>query len=190
MKIYFTASQSQKDALAKYYSRIFDFLKNRDFDVETGSLFSSKTGRPQVDDHQTRVEWYKKSMKSISEADVVVVEISYPSTANVGHELTYALEKGKPVIALFHEDRDPVFLMGLNNDKLLIVSYRDDNLEKVAKDALDFASGVQDTRFNFFVAPKHQHYMDWIAKNRRVPRAVFLRRLIEKAMEEEPDYEG
>ena len=38
-------------------------------------------------------------MKNISKADIVVVEISFPSTVNVGHELSLAMEKGKPVVA-------------------------------------------------------------------------------------------
>jgi hypothetical protein len=47
---------------------------------------------------------------------------------------------------------------------------------------LDFASDQQDTRFNFFISPKHQNYLDWIAKYKKVPRSVYLRELIETDM--------
>ena len=62
------------------------------------------------------------------------------------------------------------------------------SVEEALKLALDYASDQMDTRFNFFISPKHGNYLDWISKNKKVPRAVYLRRLIEKDMDENKEY--
>jgi hypothetical protein len=88
---------------------------------------------------------------------------------------------------LFREDRDPIFLRGRQEEKLLILSYNNKNLEEVLESAVDYASEQQDTRFNFFISPQIGNYLDWVAKQKRVPRAVYLRRLIEEDMKKNQD---
>lgn len=185
MKVVFVASHTQKKELEPYYKRIIKLLNDKGFDVSSGRLFEDKLSQP---DTANREKWYKESIKEIQKSDLVVVEISYPSTANVGHELTYALEIGKPVIALYHKDRDPVFLRGREDEKLLLIAYGDRDLEDVLDDGLEFATSVQDVRFNFFISPQIGRYLDWVSKNKRIPRAVYLRRLIENDMKENKEY--
>ncbi len=189
MKVVFVASHSQINKLGKFYRRIVNFLQNRGYDVFTGSLFEKTNEKePYINDQKKREIWYKNSMKKIRESDFVVVEISYPSTANVGHELTYALSLGKPVIALPLSGRNPMFLQGRIDDKLTIIPYTEHDLEQVLESALDYANSVQDVRFNFFISPEIGSYLDWIAKNKRIPRAVYLRRLIEEDMKNNQEY--
>ena len=54
--------------------------------------------------------------------------------------------------------------------------------------ALDYVSSAQDVRFNFFISPTIGLYLDWISKNKRIPRAVYLRKLIEEEMRENKEY--
>lgn len=185
MKVVFIASHSQKKELESYYKRVLKLLEYKGYEVASGSLFDEKRENAEIDN---REKWYKKSIKEIHNADLVVVEISYPSTANVGHELTYALEIGKPVIALYHKDRDPVFLRGREDEKLLLFAYNDRDLEDVLDAGLDIATSVQDVRFNFFISPQIGRYLDWVSKNKRIPRAVYLRRLIEEDMRNNKEY--
>jgi nucleoside 2-deoxyribosyltransferase len=187
MKVTFVASHSQKEELMPYYQRIMKVFINRRFEVYSGGLFES---HPDViKSQEMRRKWYSESISHIKASDIVVIEISYPSTANVGHELTFALDLGKPVVCLYKEDRDPFFLMGLINDKLTIVSYSDRDLEEVLGSAIDYAQELQDTRFNFFISPQISNYLDWVAKKKKLPRAVYLRRLIEEDMKNNTDYE-
>jgi len=55
---------------------------------------------------------------------------------------------------------------------------------------MELANKNIDVRFNFFVSPKIISYLDWVSKNRMVPRSVFLRELIEKEMKKDKDFRG
>lgn len=188
MKVAFIASHSQGKELQEYYDRIINVLDERGYEIYSGTLFDKKNKDPLVENQKVREQWYKDSLKNIRECDFVVVEISYPSTANVGHELTYALDLGKPVVALYSSGRDPLFLRGRVDDKLAILPYTTHDLEQVLASAFDYALSAQDVRFNFFISPAIGRYLDWISKNKRIPRAVYLRRLIENDMKENKEY--
>lgn len=188
MKVVFSASHSQSKDLEEYYDRITNLLDERGYEVFSGTLFGKKSHTELEKDQKRREEWYKDTMKNIRECDFVIVEISYPSSANVGHELTYALDLGKPVIALYLSGRDPLFLRGRVDDKLTILPYTTHDLEQVLASAFDYALSAQDVRFNFFISPAIGRYLDWVAKKKRVPRAVYLRRLIENEMKDNKEY--
>lgn len=188
MKVSFVASHSQGSELMEFYKRIVKVMEERGYTIYSGTLFNQKKSDAYTEDQKKREEWYKESIAKVREADVVVVETSYPSTANVGHELTYALDLGKPVIALYKSGRDPFFLRGRVDDKLTILPYTTYDLEQVLSNAFDYALSTQDVRFNFFISPQIGRYLDWVAQKRRVPRAVFLRRLIEQEMQGDKDY--
>lgn len=188
MKIYFTAAISQKQEFGIYYERINQVLNSAGHSVETGNLFEMTVDTIDVAPETERVKWYKKSLRRVAVADLVVVEISFPSTVNVGHELSVALEKGKPVVALYRNDRNPIFLHGIENDKLILVPYTNDDLETVLMNALAYSSEQQDVRFNFFVSPDIQHYLDWVSRYKRTPRAVYLRELLENDMRENKEW--
>ena len=190
MKIYFSASISQKEGLEDYYQRIYKILKDSSNNVYSGSLFKdNETYKAKVVDQKSREKWYHDTIQNIASSDLVIIEISYPSSANVGHELSLGLEKGKPVVALYKEDRMPAFLQGMINERLFLVPYNDYDLEKNLKYALNDALEQMDVRFNFFVSPKIVSYLDWIAKKRKIPRAVYLRRLIEEDMKRSKEFE-
>lgn len=186
MKIVFVASHSQKSDLGKYYKRIYEVLDKQKHTLYAGSLFLSDVN--DLSSKESREKWYKTSIKEIQQSDLVVVEISYPSTANVGHLLTYAMDLGKTVLAFYRDGRDPLFLTGRSDDRLLLFAYTDTDLEEVVKEGLEYSTTVQDVRFNFFISPQIGTYLDWVSKNKRIPRAVYLRKLIEEEMRANKDY--
>ncbi len=182
MKVYFTAAISQKPEFENIYQRIINFFRQRGDTVLAENILKLDIKKiEEVKDYE-RLKWYYQSLKNITLCDLMVVEISFPSTVNVGHELSVALNKGKPVIALYQENRDPIFLRGLKDEKLMIYSYEQDNLESILAEAIKEAAEQMDVRFNFFISPKIGAYLDWIARTKKIPRAVYLRRLIEEDM--------
>lgn len=185
MKVVFVASHTQKAELGSYYKRTIKFLEDKGLEVYVGSLFDEKLEK---EANSNREKWYKQTIHEVQKADLVVVEISYPSTANVGHELTYALEIGKPVIAIYRKEKEPIFLRGREDEKLLLFEYTDNDLESILDSALEYATDVQDVRFNFFISPSIGRYLDWVSKNKRIPRAVYLRKLIEEEMHTNSEY--
>lgn len=191
MKIYFTAAISQKDQYGSYYQTIIHTLEKEGHVVQHEQVTKKTMAELEVQTDDDRVKYYRQAMRWLTQADVVVVEGSFPSTLNIGHEITLALGKGKPVIVLYKKGKNSFFLDGLNSEKLFLSEYTDENLAEMVKDSLDYAKDQTDTRFNFFITPSLSHYLDWIANYKKIPRSVYLRRLIEEDREKHRElYEG
>jgi hypothetical protein len=191
MKVYFCAAVSQKQRYGETYKKIVTALEKLGHSVQhdhiTGDGKNLETIKDDTDEQV--VAYYKQALRWISRAELVVVEASFPSTLNVGHEITLALEKGKVVIVLYEKGHGSLFMHGMNSDKLIMVEYNHDNLAQLLEDSIEFAKESADTRFNFFISPRHINYLDWIAKTRKVPRSVYLRELIERDKAQNEEYE-
>lgn len=187
MKVVFIASQAQSTELESYYKQINDALQSHGLTVFSGHLFTKVNDSDLADKKQIE-GWYKEVIQHVRAADTVFVEISYPSTVNVGHILTYALDTGKPVVALYRSGREPFFLRGRVDDKLILLEYGDKDIKEVVSNALEYAASAQDVRFNFFISPEIGRFLDWVSKKKRLPRAVYLRKLIEEDMRSNKEY--
>lgn len=187
MKIYFTAAILQKNELGKNYKEIVDTLNKLGHTVIEDTTTTPLETAINKSDEQ-RVEYYKKVLSWIANCDLVVVESSFPSTLHIGHEISLALEKGKPIAALYLKGKEPSFFLGFSTEKLMWLEYDHSSLEDVLKYALETAQEKMDVRFNFFVSPEIQQYLDWVAKYKRTPRAVYLRELLERDMKENKDW--
>jgi hypothetical protein len=180
MKIYFVGSISGREKYLKNYQAIIRKLKKLDHEVIENTISPKKEWVYSLTDKQ-KVEYYKQVLDWINGVDVVVAESSY-SSISVGHEISVALEKEKPVIVLYKEGEASHFLRGIDSEKVQVIKYDDKDLGPILEQAINKASFQADTRFNFFISPRIVNYLDWIAKKKRIPRAVYLRRLIEKDM--------
>ena len=189
MKVYFTASMAGKQKYGQNYMAVVKVLRKLDVEVFEETIEpSAEYVHKEISDEE-KVEYYKKVVKWMNSVDVVVCEASY-SSLSIGHEISLALEKNRPVIVLYSEGEAPHFLVGVQSDKLLVQKYNLSNLEEVIKEALEYAASQQDTRFNFFVPPRIASYLDLVAIKKRVPRAVYLRGLILKEMEGDSEFQG
>jgi hypothetical protein len=181
MKIYFSAALSQYPTHGQYYLQIIDLLERQGHQVfHDVSTILQKVALAKSD--QQRMTQYKRVQKWISQADIVVLEVSFPSTLNIGHRVSLALEKRKPVIALYFENQEPDFLQGLNDEKLVWDSYSARDLSGVVLRNLELAAGKIETRFNFFMEPRQVEYLERVSANGQVPRSVYLRKLIDRDM--------
>lgn len=189
MKVYFVGSITGKKQYLGNYRRIVEALKKQGVDVTENTLDPSEDYVKSLSD-EGKVEYYKKVLNWINAADIIIAEGSYQSIG-VGHEISLAIGKGKPVVVLHQKGTYAAhFLEGLQSDKLMVLQYDLDELEAVVKEATDYAAEQVDTRFNFFISPRHQHYLDWISRKRMVPRAVHLRNLLERDMEVNREYQA
>ena len=187
MKIYFTASARGKKEFGSKYQLIFDTVK--------------KLGHVNLDDlvckvdednfytgtHDDRVQLFKNSIQHIKTADVLILDLSIHSLS-MGYLLNKAMDMGKPVIALYYLNNVPYFASGIDDDKFQLISYNEENLEDLLKTALTYAQEAIDVRFNFFISPAIGRYLDWISKEKKIPRSVYLRALIEQEIRENTEY--
>lgn len=184
MKVYFTAPLEGKEQYKEEYSLIVDTLKNHGAHVR--SIFDSSIGltdQSSIDKNKA----YEKINRLLKGADLVVAEISYPSV-RVGYEISAALAAGKPVLALRLAGTRTNVLEGHPDEKFKMEEYEKKTLDPLLEKWLKTVNDLADIRFNFFIPPRLVSYLDWISKARRIPRAVYLRGLIEKEMKSDRKY--
>lgn len=189
MKVFFNASLTGRKEYLEHYNRINKAILSTDKEVVAAPVLSGDKAKSIEGDSKEMMDYYKKLQSWIRKADICVFEVSFPSTS-IGHEIALALYSSKPVIALHVEGATKnLILETINDDRLQLIDYKLDDVENVVQDALDYASENMDTRFNFFISPQIGNYLDWISKNKKLPRAVFLRQLIQNDMKKQ-GYEG
>lgn len=190
MKVYFSGSRYYKEEFEKEYENINRILVDNGFKVL--NYTEKKIDGSKIVSEEARNRSYEEMVKLIDKCDFSVFEATFPSTIHVGHEITLAIEKGKPVIVLYKEEqgKEPSLFRGIRSDKIIWVSYTRQNLTDRLSEAVMKAKEIQDVRFNFFVSPKILTYLSWIAQKRKIPRSVFLRDLIEREMKKDKDFKS
>jgi 2'-deoxynucleoside 5'-phosphate N-hydrolase len=178
MKIYFTASGRGSETFKNSFESIFQTVEDLGHTNIDDLVFTIDKDEFYKGTHIEQVKLYKKAIELLKKCDVVVLEVTVHSLS-MGFVMQKALEIGKPVIALYQENNEPYFALSVDNEKLQVIEYTSANLKKVLHDALNYAHEQMDTRFNFFISPRIGNYLDWVAKKKRIPRAVYLRNLIE-----------
>ena len=135
-------------------------------------------------------KFHSSILKKIKVTDIVLSECSNQSLS-VGYLLSYAAELGKPIV-IFYSSSSPkpnLFPTLANSGKFFLVSYESlEDVPALVTEYVDYAQDKQDVRFNFFISPAIGNYLDWVSKEKKIPRSVYLRSLIEKDMEDNQEY--
>lgn len=188
MKIYFSASISQMSPQVKQnYQMIVKTLEDFGHSVIADHVLGRGSDSYEDQDERESLSVQRKLTKWKKQADLVVVEVSNKSFG-VGQEIALAVASNKPVIALYNSSKEPHILRDAGTELILLTKYNETNIKSVLKQALDYSSEQQDIRFNFFISPTLIQYLDWVSKTKRVPRSVYLRKLIEEDMQNNEDY--
>jgi hypothetical protein len=189
MQVYFVASSRFVAKEAGLHERIYQVLSEGNKMVSDRVMKWIKSGVRDLSKESLKFkrENYEQSMKWLKKAELIVIEVSGHSMSG-GYLISQALDMNKPVIALYKSDLKPVFVAGINNRKLFLLGYDEENVEQVLKKALKEVNSLIDVRFNFFVSPKILTYLDWVAQKRMIPKSVFLRNLIEREMRKDKEF--
>lgn len=187
MRVLFIGSPRALNKFGAEYRSVYDAVKKLGHTHLSDDMISETPEEFYSEEYEVVQKQYQALVDNLRQADVVVAETSYNSLA-VGYIIEKALGMGKPVVVLHLPDYEPHFFSGIVDDRLQVLDYTADTALKTLKLAFDYAGEQQDVRFNFFVSPKHQNFLDWVSKTKKIPRAVFLRRLIEEDMEENEEY--
>ena len=190
MKIYFSAPISRvSEEIKTNYREIIEGLKMMGHSVLYDHLVARKT---QVDiDNQSpkeALEVQKLMTKRKNQADIVVIEASTPSFG-VGQEIEYSIKNNKQVIILYLPGHKPHLLKDEGADLIFMYEYTPSNVKEIVSNAIKEVGQQIDVRFNFYISPEIGRYLDWVSQHKKVPRAVFLRSLLEKSMKIEKDFE-
>lgn len=191
MKLYFVASSRLVGADPKLYGKMYSFLSREGKMVSDKVMKWIKRGIKDlsVAPLKTTRDNYIKSIEAVKKADIIIMEVTGHSMS-MGYLISKALELNKPVVALHKKEHPPIFIKGINDQKLIICEYESENVEEIMGEALKRANSMVDVRFNFFVNTKILNYLDWVAQKRMQPRSVFLRNLIEREMRKDKEFKS
>lgn len=192
MRVFLTASTYGRQHYLDVYQRITNLIKSEGHTPIAHHLLENSHEEMITWTEQDRNLFYNDWLNELKQADVVFAEVSYTSTS-VGYVVANVVNMGKPVIVFYNGDKEPNIFKTLEviNDKFTMVRYRHiDDLDREVPLMLRFASENQDTRFNFFVSPEIYNYLNYVSKSKKLPRSVFLRRLIDEDMAVDEEYQN
>jgi len=192
MKIYFVASPRLVIKDPGFYRRIHYHLAKDNVMLSDRLLkWTNKKAFEKIYDESNRegVSAYKEAIDQVKKADVVMMEVSGHSVT-MGYLISKSLDLCKPVVVFYKKGTKILFLKGINNPKLKLVEYDKKDIENLFDRVLEEVKKEMDVRFNFFVNTKILTYLDWVAKERMIPRSVFLRNLIEREIKKDKEFKG
>src|SRR3989339_319696 len=142
MKVYFGASISLDRSMLPIYQEINRELKTLGHEI---------TSKHVVDPDLTKGEWQKqyvprelfaRETKTIDQADVMVAEVTAPSWGTA-FLIEYALNHGKPVLALYYKEAAmPLPMMIEGHPELYVAHYTKGNIRTVLKKNLDYFASM------------------------------------------------
>ncbi len=182
MKCYFTASIAAKDKYIANYIAIVECLKKNSISVQADHILDITESQVHLQTKEQRLAFHDKLKTWITTADFMVVEASFPSIS-VGYEIALALQSDIPVLVLYTQEYPPALMAFHKNEKLVCEKYTKDSLPEIIEEFIQYAHSTHDTRFTFFITPRISAFLDEVSKKSKVPKSVYLRRLIEREMQ-------
>ncbi len=185
MKAHFTCSTNEFEEHFELYKTIRKVILQigikitRDWIYEEISLRKKGIKRYSVD-------VYEKTIQAILDADVVIIEGSIPSF-HIGHQITIALQKNKPVLLLtqkLEEGKWP-FITTFHNEHnkrnlLHVKKYTKRSLKTIIKRFLKEYKKGPLVRFNLFLDNTVDSYLDWASFTYRKSKSEIIRDLIKR----------
>lgn len=193
MKVHFACSTSELDVYSKNYLDICNIIREQGHTITrdwiknaVSTLSDYKKGKYKVD----RVEIYNKTVQSILASDFVVIEGTI-SSFSIGHQLTLALSKNKPVLYMMYRDAGENknklqnnFVHGVNSPLLTVAKYSSiEDIKKILTNFFNNNSSVS-TKFNIVLNKEIDNYLDWASFYYKMNKSEFIRDIINKHMKE------
>jgi len=179
MKVYFSSSLRARNLYKKDFKRIYHIIEDLGHKHTSDFVLKANPEEFYKRKGEGFSKFYKKLTSQIKKADICIFEVSLHSLG-IGYCVDLALQMGKPVILLYRQGNSPVFFKGIKSDRLQLYQYQPEDLKDVLEGAVEVAKEKIDIRFTFFITPKIVRFLNYIAKEKKIPRAVYLRDLLKK----------
>ena len=192
MKVFFTCSARSIEKHAKYYRKIRNTILSLGHKLSRDwidySINTAQRGTLGVSSHT----FYKDVMSAILTADVVVVDASIRSMA-VGHQTTYALLKGKPVLLMRHKKKgqksQKMFIEGSESKEFNVNEYESiRDIEKILKKFFSKYEKKSITRFNLALIGDQDSYISWASFNYKKTKTEIIQEAIDSVIEKDIVY--
>ena len=181
-KVYFSASITGRKHYLANYLKIVELLKSRKYYVISHHITDANETAIAMETKEDRLKFHKQLEKWIGSCDFMIAETSFPSIS-VGYEISLALQLNKPVLILYSEGDPPSLLAHHKDENLVCEKYTLDTVKDIIEDFINYTQGTADIRFTFFITPEISLHLERISKEEKMPKSVYLRKLIERDME-------
>lgn len=178
MTIYFSGSTIDTSALPSF-GQIVSRLEHLGHTVYQRILSEHLPPAGNITSREIK-EWYSQWVHYVSSADLVVIEGSYPSSIHIGFEIGAIAMRSKPIILLYREGHDPVFIHELHYSRLIKSAYTKENLTEALDWCLGELEHTMNRRFTFYVSPEIDEYLTSIVEHDDTSRSEYIRGLIER----------
>jgi hypothetical protein len=181
MKIYFMAPMRAKANDVGYYKKIYTSIEELGYNLTDKYLIEHDS-----DEHYKKFEdktgeyyhtFYTKTIENIKNADINIFECSFPSLG-LGYQVEKSLQLNKPTIILYRKGMIPHFLLGIDEDKLVLTVVNENDISTTIEKAIADARHLADKRFNFFISPSLLTYLEKASKQGGITKSTFIRNLI------------
>ena len=126
------------------------------------------------------------SLDVIKSSDIffgLICEVSEPFLK----ELSFAKEQGKVVVVLYESGILDIE-KSIHEENIVLQPFKASGLEESLAKALDRAISLASESFVFSMSPQILKYVNWMSDEKSIPRATFLRSLIEEKMLKDAKY--
>jgi hypothetical protein len=169
-KVYFTSAAVPDDARRSVYDRVRQTLLNLGCNLTYDWLVDKEKLVP--------AELFKRTNLAINAADVVVAEVTFPSTG-VGQQINLAMNRKIPVIVLKGDWEIPgKFTPGAQGELMQYHEYNPSNLEKILCNSLNHIKKERFVKFNFISTPSINELLEKESEALGETRSQLLRRII------------
>ncbi|GAB4283941.1 MAG: hypothetical protein Kow0081_0820 [Candidatus Dojkabacteria bacterium] len=187
MKIFAVHKNKEDEKNSKAFQRILDVYKKQGHNLKSDRDMI----KPIAKDIEALRKARSKIVKAIRESDIVVADITN-ADAKVGFDIAQALSEKKVVIA-FQDESEKNFISAIHGNKeknMILATFNENNLEEVAKDAVEEAKRRMDSKFILIISPEIDRYLDWASQTKRMHKAQIVRNSIENTMKRDKDYKN
>lgn len=134
---------------------------------------------------------YEETASSIIKSDAVICDVTVRSTT-MGHIITLALDKRKPVLVLYQSSSNnpnQVFLSMYRSPLLTVESY--DNTSDILPIIKQFtfnAAAASKTRFNLVINKAQNAYLDWASFTNKKSKTQIIQEAIDEKVKRDKNY--
>lgn len=171
IKIYFSAPSPANEEQRKLFVLVRDALVTLKYKLTYDWLEDTVKLSPK--------ELYRKAKDAIYLADVVIAEVTYPSTG-VGQQIGMANDRKIPVLAIYNSQIKPAgrFTLGSENDLLKVSGYTVNNLKTVLQEKLEDIGKKRFVKFNFISTPEINGELEKESERIGVSKSELLRKIL------------
>lgn len=155
--------------------------------LDDAILLKSKKTNKNVD----RSNYYEEVMNAILQADLCIFDCTVPSMA-VGHQITFALDKGKPTLMLVDgntQNVDGMFVAGSASPNFTFRNYKnDEDLMRIVNWFLAEGSPNSKIRFSLVLDRAQDDYIEWASFKYKTSKTDIIKGAIAQRMSTDENY--